>query len=401
MELKVSTVFRKTDRVYRSKKYRQIVSYGGSRSGKSYSILQLFCILLMERNNFKITVWRNEKVTCRSTVLEDFRNIIYSSIHLYNKFVENKAQASFTCKETGSRIIFEGADSIGKVLGMTQHISFFNEITEFNEDVYNQITQRTSETVFVDYNPSKRFWLDRFRTHENTIFIQSTFRDNPFLTDGIINKLKSYDPSNPINVKNGTADEYMWKVYGLGELAEKPNRIYKGWGTCLVEDFRNLEYESFYGLDFGLSNPTVLVEVKYDGDRTFYIHEVMYKPASLMNMPIYKYIKETYPEISSHSIIIADSAKLQMVSDMALGGYTCVPALKGAGSVDRGISIVQSFNVVYTTGSKNLEDEYLTYSYAVDRYGLTTDTVVRKEDHAMDAIRYCISYLKNYLDIQI
>jgi phage terminase large subunit len=88
MELAVSTVFRKTNEIYRANKHRQIISMGGSRSGKSYSILQLFVILLMERKNFKITVWRNEKVVCRATVLEDFRNIIYSHPDIYNRFIE-------------------------------------------------------------------------------------------------------------------------------------------------------------------------------------------------------------------------------------------------------------------------------------------------------------------------
>lgn len=401
MKIQVSNVFRRTNDIYRSKAFRQIVSYGGSRSGKSYSILQLFMSLLQENNNFKITVWRNEKVTCRATVLEDFRNIIYSDLEIYNKFIENKAQASFTCRETGSRIIFEGADSIGKVLGMTQHISFFNEITEFNEDVYNQITQRTKETIFVDYNPSKKFWLDRYRTHANTTFIQSTFRDNPFLEKGIIEKLKSYDPSKEVNVTNGTADEYMWKVYGLGELAEKPNRIYKGWGSISLQTFQELDYKSYYGLDFGISNPTAIVEVKYDGDRTFYVNQILYKPSSMMGMPIYKWIQEQIPQITTSDLIVADSAKLSMVQDLANGGFMAVGAMKGAGSVDRGISIVQAFQIVQTTTSKDLDDEYVTYSYVVDRYGLTTDAVVRKEDHLLDALRYIVSYLINYLDIKI
>jgi PBSX family phage terminase large subunit len=403
MDFKVSNVYKRTESIYKSGKYRQIVSYGGSRSGKSYSILQLFCILLMQKRNFKITVWRNEKVTCRATVLEDFRNIIYSDVHIYNQFVENKAQASFTCKKTGSRIIFEGADSIGKVLGMTQHISFFNEITEFNEDVYNQITQRTKEHVFVDYNPSKKFWLDRYRTHSNTIFIQSTFRDNPFLEQGIIDKLLSYDPSVKENVENGTADEYMWKVYGLGELAEKPNRVYKGWGTISRQAWNEelTEYISYYGLDFGLSNPTALVEVKYDGDRTFYVRQRVYKSSQSMQMPIAEYIKQQCPDIGTEDLIVCDSAKMSMVVDMQSAGFMAVPALKGPGSVDRGINVVQAVNVVYSEDSRDLDDEYVVYSYVVDRYGLATDQVVRKDDHLLDALRYIISYLINYLDIKI
>ena len=53
-------------------RYRQIVSMGGSRSSKSYSILQLLLLEMVSRKGIKITVWRNLKNVCRQTVLEDF-----------------------------------------------------------------------------------------------------------------------------------------------------------------------------------------------------------------------------------------------------------------------------------------------------------------------------------------
>jgi hypothetical protein len=39
-----------------------------------------------------------------------------------------------------------------------------------------------------------------------------------------------------------------------------------------------LPYQSYYGLDFGLSAPSVIVEMKFDGDRTFF-KERMYSPS--------------------------------------------------------------------------------------------------------------------------
>ena len=120
-----------------------------------------------------------------------------------------------------------------------------------------------------------------------------------------------------------------------------------------------------------------------------------------MQMPIAQYIKERCPDIGSEDLIVCDSAKMSMVVDMQTAGFMAVPALKGAGSVDRGINVVQSVNVIYTEESRDLDDEYVVYSYVVDRYGLATDQVVRKDDHLLDALRYIISYLINYLDIKI
>ena len=143
-----------------SKAYRLIVSYGSSRSSKTYSIMQLFSIILLNRKNFKITVWRDTRVNAVATVMEDFKSVILSDIILQQNFVHNKKDATYLCKKTKSIIHFMGTDDVSKVLGMKQDISFFNEISHFTEEVYLQIAQRTSETIFSDYNPSGETILD-------------------------------------------------------------------------------------------------------------------------------------------------------------------------------------------------------------------------------------------------
>ncbi|MEN8122416.1 MAG: hypothetical protein ABFS35_18875, partial [Bacteroidota bacterium] len=285
----------------------------------------------------------------------------------------------------------------------------------------------TRDAVFIDYNPSKNFFINKYKKHEDTVFLHSTFMDNiQFLTEGIVSKLKSYEPWKPgsyqivddevfykgqkisaknqpppheLNIKNGTADAYLWMVYGLGLLAEKPNRIYKDWKICSDIYFNNLEYKSYFGLDFGISSPTAVVEVKFDGDRTFYIKERLYKPSSYMGMPIYEWLK-TKLKITASDLVVADSAKQTMVEDLQLGGLMAVGALKGAGSISRRLTQVQGFNIVYTKSSENLENEYMNYSYKVDRYGLVTDDVEQGDDHLMDSLGYIISYLITYLGIK-
>jgi phage terminase large subunit len=436
MVFKVSKTFDAIYEAYMSGLYRLIVAYGSSRSGKSYSIMQLFCIILMSKKNYKITVWRGTRVDAVATILEDFKTVISADPYLYAKFVFNKKDATFTCKKTGSIIHFMGTDVISKVLGMTQHISFFNEISHFSEEVFLQIKQRTEDYVFSDFNPSKDFFINKYASHETSKFLRSTYKDNiDFLTEGIVADLEAYNPyevgstyiennklmyngfeagitledgtentppPHKLNIQNGTANLYMHLVYALGLKAEKPNRVYKEWTTCTDEFFNNLPYKSYYGLDFGTSQPTAVVEVKWDKDKTFYLHQRIYKPSSQMRMPIYEYIKtKTYPPISSNDLIVADSAKKTMVDDLKNGGLMAVPAVKGAGSVDKRIEQVQGFNIVYTESSTDLEEEYYTYSYKLDRYGLTTDEIDPKcQDHLMDATGYIISYLIGWLGIR-
>jgi phage terminase large subunit len=415
------------------KAYRLIVSYGSSRSSKTYSIMQLFALILLKRKNFKITVWRATRVDAIATVLEDFKAVLLSDSYLYSAFTYNKKDATFHCKRSNSIIHFAGTDVVSKVLGMRQDISFFNEISHFSKDVYLQIAQRTSETIFSDYNPSGETILDDYSEREDTIFLRSTFEDNPFLTEGIVNQLKGYNPyrvgstyvtkeppfklmnkhndeevtddnlpsPNEANIKNGTADKFMWLVYGLGIGCEKPNRIFRNWKECTLESFLDLEYTSYFGLDFGISSPTAMVEVKFDGDRTFYLRERLYKPAGEMGMPIYEWIRSRMtPEITDDDLIVCDSAKKSMVEDLQIGGLTAVGALKGQGSKQRMISQVQSFNILYTSDSSHLRDEYFEYSFRADKFGVVTDMIEdRNKDHLMDSIQYVVDYLVRYLDI--
>lgn len=433
MHIRIQTtpVFSKNEEYYLNDKFRYVINSGGSRSSKTYSLLQLFAIILLQKKNYKISCYRNLRVDCIDTCGQDFKDIMYST-GLYTKFVHNVKDAKWTCKATGSTIYFSGTEKIHKSLGQKNDIIFLNEISEFSQDVFNQLDQRTRDKVFIDYNPSKEFYIESYRENPLAVFIHSTYKDNPFLTDGIIQKLESYNPykkhttyvkdgvvmynNHPVseknqpppnieNIKNGTADRYMYEVYCLGIGSEKPNRIYKGWTQCTDEFFEQIDAESFFGLDFGVSSPTALVEVKYDGDKTFYLNEKLYKPMSLMGMPLHEYLLQprgvkNKPLLTVNDRVICDSAKKTMVTDLAKAGLTAIPALKGSGSVSRTIGNIQSFKIVYTQSSLNLKSEYMNYSWKIDRYGLAEEIPAQNQnDHALDATGYIISYLINYLGI--
>ena len=432
VRFKVTNVFKKNEEAYHNPKLRYIVNSGGSRSSKTYSILQFFVTILMQKQNYKISCYRNLRIDCIDTVGQDFKNIIEQS-GLSDRFVHNIKDAKWLCKATGSVIYFAGTEKIHKALGQQNNIIFLNEISEFSLAVFNQLDQRTRDKVFIDYNPSKDFWIESYRENESAEFLHSTYKDNPFLTRGIISKLQSYNPyevdstyvengqvyhkgfpvseknqppPNRPNIKNNTADKYLYEVYCLGLGSEKPNRIYTGWKTCEDQFFHSLPYEKFYGLDFGVSSPTAVVEVCFDGDRTFYINEILYKPSNEMGMTLGEYLQQKRasgkPLVDRDKIIVCDSAKKSMVLDLAKQGLNAVPALKGQGSVSRTISSVQSFNIVYTKSSLNLKEEYFEYSWKLDRYGLADESPeLHKPDHLMDSTGYVISWMINYLAIGV
>jgi phage terminase large subunit len=426
--LKVSDTFKLTYDAFHKPECRQLVSMGGSRSSKSYSILQMLMLELIRRPNIKITCWRNMAVTCRSTILEDFQNIIMFDEKIFKNFKENKQAGTFVYMPTQSKIVFSGADNIGKVLGGQQDISFFNEVTEFSKDVYLQITQRTSGKVICDYNPSKDFWLESYRHDPETLFIRTNFKNNSFCPKNIVKQLLSYEPwvpgsydvidaevyyrGKPVtpqnqppkheeNFKKGTANTFMWLVYGLGLGSEKPNRIYQGWRKITKEHFESLEYASYFGIDFGIANPTACVEVKYDGNGGMYICKRLYKPLGEIEDSLATVMKIQVPtlHVGKH-YIVCDSAKQAYIDILRAAGYLAMGAVKGAGSIEAGISIVKSFTIYYVE-DEQLGMEYDNYSWQIDRQGKATDVAIKDRDHLMDAIRYIVTFLYKFLDIKI
>jgi phage terminase large subunit len=410
-------------------RYNQVVSMGGSRSSKTYSILQLLLTEMVSRKNIKITVWRSTKTECRANVMDNFLTILRDNPDVNNYMIENKQKATFTYSLTGSKIIFEGSDDVGKVLGSTQHISFFNEVTEFSKAVYLQIAQRTSERILCDYNPSKTFWLESYRFDEESTFIHSDFTNNIFCPVPIQKRLLSYEPwekgsyeirgaevfynDKPITERNqppphktntlkNTQNEYMWLVYGLGLGAEKPNKIYKGWHGIDEEEFDSkAEYTSYFGLDFGTSVPTALCEVKYDGDGSFYVKPRLYKPMQDIEENIGPWLNMECPDIkSTRALLIGDSAKWAYIDSLINSGYNADGAIKGSGSVDLGISSMQKFQM-YVVFDDDLKSEYDEYSWEVDKNGVSRDVPLKKNDHYMDSIRYIITYLIDYLRIEL
>ncbi len=400
MEIQATKVFeRNWDAIHEldedgNRKYRYIINEGSSRSSKTWSLNQLIYLTLVSQQSKRITVWRKAKTDCRATVYRDFNNFLVDrDTYLYDTIRHNKTESAFYCNN--SVIEFNGTDDHQKVHGLTQSIAWFNEVNEITKDVFDQIDQRTSDYILIDWNPSQAHWVDKLKKNPRTLLIHSTFRDNPFCPLESKLKILSYEPTAK-NDLNGTSDKYMWEVYGLGIKAEKPNKIYHGWRKISRLEFDRLPYTSYYWLDFGETNPTAFGEIKYN-DRNAWANELIYRPGKEIDSLIEEL--ERLGIEKGVDLIICDDASPEKILELQIAGFYAVGANKGR--VVDGISFVSKLNMHYTDTSHNIEDEYEGYEWEVDRYGLPTEKPIKKNDHHMDGIRYDLNYLKWYLEISI
>jgi phage terminase large subunit len=390
IEFLATKVFEDIWNASQSKNYKLIVEEGSSRSSKTWSNFQNLFLDLFENPLTTCTILRDTQKSCREIVEIDWVkwlsdpmgrkkqlekkeisvfefDALIKKENLTKYFLRNKTNHTWTFLHNNSFIRFTGLDDEDDAMGMTQDICWINEPYKFSHEVYKQLSQRTSKYILFDWNPKQTHWVNEEKRKENTITLFSTFEDNPFCPEESRIHIQSYQPishsfikdkdyNTELNENNytkkqlnelkrciynesvGSASLYHWLVFGLGQKSEKPNRIFKGWELLSNADFEKLPYQSYYGLDYGLSAPSALVEMKFDGDENYFFREILYKPLNDIKGSLSDEFERL--NIPKHKQIIADSGnELNKEESRKLknAGYNIIQAKKGAGSISSGI----------------------------------------------------------------
>ena len=353
--------------------YRFIVNQGGSRSSKTYSIIQLLIVLCL-KNKLAISIVRQSFPSLRSSVMRDFFEIL-KDMKIYDESQHQKTEHIYRFKN-GSVVEFFSTDSEQKIRGRKRDILYCNEGNELSFEVFNQLVLRTSGKVFIDFNPSDtEHWIYDLINQENTILIKSTYKDNPFLERSQVDYIE-----NLINV-----DENYYKVYALGEKPTSQTRIY----THFKQYMDELILDDFcYGLDFGFNHPTALLQTSFI-DNKVYVKELIYKS----NLTTADLIREMNNlNLDKRKPFYCDSARPEVIEELRRSGYNSKSADK---QVKEGIDKVKSIEVFIHYESLNILKEYKLYSWKTDKERIL-DEPVKENDDALDALRYSIySHHKN------
>ncbi len=359
---------------------RITVMQGGSRSGKTFAIVQHLIYLLTTREKrLVITIARKTLPALKGSVFRDFMEIADNVGITY--FAEiNKAEMTFKYKN--HLVEFISLDNEMKVRGRKRTHCFLNEANEFYLEDFNQLSLRTTEKMILDFNPSDVIhWIySDICTRDDCDTYITTFEDNAFLDPEIKKEI--------LRMKERDADR--WRVYGLGERATfKEGQIFDNWKWIDYNEFIDKDSsEVSYGLDWGYSNDeTSIVEVRRKNDR-LYVHELLYKKG-LTNQDIFNEIKNLGLQ---EELFICDSAEPKSLEDMKRLGLYCKPSIKGAGSVMNGIQIIKEYDVFASKQSKNLLQEYQYYIWESNKDGNTINKIKQNGmDHLMDAFRYAVT----------
>lgn len=351
-------------------------------SSKTWSIFFFFILKAMQGEVFNLTIARSKLTWVKDSLLADFEEICSTFNYPVTPDINVKRQDQ-RYKIKGATFLFAGLDDTKKIHGMKRTHLWLNEGMEIAKKDFDQLEMRTEGIIIIDYNPyDDQHWIFDLQKRDDVITIHSTMLDNPFLPDSIIRKIKSYEPTEE-NIKNGTADSYMWEVYGLGKKARLQGAIYNNWD--IVDKIPPEAKFIGYGLDFGYTNdPSALVEL-YMKDNELYWNEILYE-RGLLNEDIAYKMGYLIPDKNQY--IYADSSEPKSIEVIRRKGFNIRGADKGQHSVVFGIDLLKGYKMHITKKSINLENELRKYKWAEDKVGNSLNIPVDANNHLCDAMRY-------------
>ena len=373
-----------------------VVHQGGTSSGKTYAILQVLVMKAAVIPDLVITVVGQDIPNLRVGAYRDAQNIIYNDPFFTQQLKDhNKSNRVFTFVN-GSKIEFNSYnDEIDARSGKRTH-SFFNEANGIDYGIFEQISMRTTQQTIIDFNPSAAFWAhEKLQGRDDVDWFVSTYKDNYFIQPSIKKKILSYEPT-PENIKAGTANQYRWQVYGLGEVGRLEGLVFPNFETT-SEWPENYKWRCF-GLDWGYTNdPTALVEIRYNGGALYWKQHIYRR--QLTN----QYISRLIKELGITDEIVADSAEPKSIAELRNTGVWVKPAKKGKDSIMFGIQLLQDYPIKIHAQSKDLIEEFSSYTWAKDRSGSPTNKPIDDYNHGIDAGRYAIMdrMKKKTLDISL
>ena len=375
---------------------RYFVVTGGRGSSKSFSIATMILLLTYEKGH-NILFTRYTMTSASTSIIPEMLEKI-EILGLENDFIINKTD--ITNKRTGNKIYFRGLKtgsgnqtaSLKSLTGITTWI--LDEAEEMPDELlFDKIdlsvrSKDAQNRVIMVMNPAtkahwiyKRFFEKRGiadgsnQKNEDTTYIHTTYLDNE----------KNLDSTFIDNIERMAKDrpeEYKAQILG-GWRDTAEGVIFKNWE--LKEFNSNGDY---YGisLDFGFSNdPTASCLVSINkNSKEIYLKEILYKTGLTTSEIAY----ELNRHAKRDTLIIGDSAEPRLLHELKHSyGLNVKPSIKGQGSINLGIALLQEYKLYIHPSSVNLVTELNNYVFKKDK-----DVAIDDWNHLLDGIRYFVSY---------
>lgn len=349
---------------------------GGTRSGKTFAILQLLILVIANDKTPTInSVCAETMPQLKRGAIRDFQNIMRRA-ELWNDANYNKTDCIYTFAN-GSILEFFSLDSEGKIHGLARDRLFVDEAQNIAWEKVRQLLVRTRGRVIFGYNPTREFWVHtEIQPRPECVSINSTYRDNEFLTAEQVAEIEA-------NKK----DARWWRVYGEGLVG-----AYEG----VIYDFEQIDtmpekggMVEVYGVDFGFTHdPSVAVRCYiHTGRKEIYCDQLFYR-TQMLNSDIVRELKAN--NVPNNATIIADSAEPKSIEEIRRSGYRNIEGAYKATRLAEQIAHIKQYRLFITKSSVEAIKELRTFVWAQDRDGRQLNEPMKGNDHFADAMRYAV-----------
>ena len=359
--------------------HRFILNVGGSRSGKTFAILQYILIYCLSNKGKVITIARKTFPSLRLGAYREFIDML-KTYDIYKGESHNKTNNFYTLN--GNTIQFISLDQSIKLRGLKHDLVFVDEVNEVSKDEADQLFMRTTERILMAQNPSDALhWSLKLKSSADCLYLHSTYVDNPFLPQAIVNQIESYKET----------DEDLWLVYGLGLPAKNNELVYNHYQFYDDADLYILDEEEtphkrfdevIWGLDFGYNHPTALVKIHINVDkRTIWCEEAIHSSYLTTNDLI-----QLMRGLEITGKIYCDSAEPKTIEEIRRAGFEATNSLK---EVKEGIDCVKGCHFFIHRESVKLQEELRRYKWKMQGE-VKTDEPIKLFDDGLCAIRYAV-----------
>lgn len=356
-------------------------------SGKSFSILQWLYFLSSGKEA------ETNLVVCSSypnlqNIIQDYQRscgmtVEGSQIYGYNSVLPN-----------GSRFIFKAYDDYTKCQGSSCTRLYVNEVLNVDEAIVTTLCMSASKQIYMDYNPTKKSFVDKYIQPDKSNFLKTTYLDNPHLPPEQIFefdqiRLRAMSPTATV------LDRYAYQVYVLGEFSSMAGKVFKQIWNCTDDEYTNIRATEIYGLDFGWTDnndKSVLIGAKIFNN-TLYLKEYVFSDTLSKDYDLAWALVDS--GVTPYDTVFADyggmgKTRITNLVTANNGEWSESPINKGfnianavKGRVIDGIQKMLQFERIYVTDTSiHLRDE-------MDRYELNEDgKEVGKHQNCVDAARY-------------
>lgn len=144
---------------------RLIILFGGSSSGKSYSVAQLILIMTLWDGENTI-VMRKVGASISKTIYEDFK-VAAKQLGIFSLFKFKDGIRQIVCIPNGAKIDFGGLDDPEKIKGISNYKRVvLDEWSEFDSEDYKQVRKRLrgkeGQQIITTFNPIKEtHWIKK------------------------------------------------------------------------------------------------------------------------------------------------------------------------------------------------------------------------------------------------